>query len=164
MNISKKQLKLIIHEVLNEADSFNPFKQHVGKSTDTAAANAAAQAEFDRLDALKKGKKAISGSSKADDYQIDYEKRMKNLILRRDMMEKKLGEINNQLGVLGKRFSSIKSATDQMELLNTQVQPLMTEKEKVLSDLKDIYEGMKESWAEILKKHTATLASLRQVK
>lgn len=50
-------MKILIHEVLNESDGFNPFKQKQGielKSPVTAAANAAAQAEFDRLDVLKK--------------------------------------------------------------------------------------------------------------
>jgi uncharacterized protein (UPF0335 family) len=163
MNISKKQLKLLIHEVLNEADSFNPFKQHVGKSTDTAAANAAAQAEFDRLDAAK-GKKMSGSVVPQADYTIDYEKRMKNLIIRRDAFEKRLSEINAQLNVLGRKLTSIKSATEQLALLNSQVKPLMDEKEKILSDLKDIYEAMKESWGEVYKKHIATLASLKRVK
>jgi hypothetical protein len=162
MNISKKYLKILIHEALSEVDNFNPFKQSVGKSDDTAAANAVAQAEFDKLDALKKGKK--QSVIKVDDYQIDYEKRMKNLIIRRDLFEKQLKDIDNKLRELGKQFSSIKNASDQLKLLNFQIKPLMDEKEKILSDLKDIYTGMSESWNEILKKHTATLASLKKVK
>jgi len=73
MNITKSELKQLIHEALSEAE-FNPFKQKTGvvlKSPDTADANAAAQAEFDRLDALKKGKKVpASGSTAAADFKL----------------------------------------------------------------------------------------------
>ena len=102
MNITKKELQQLINEVLSETD-FNPFKQGgrgiAVKSDATADANAIAQAEFDKLDALKKGKKiAASGSAVAsDNYEIDYEKRMKNLIIRRDDFTKKLQEIDIKL-------------------------------------------------------------------
>jgi archaellum component FlaC len=167
MNITKSELKQLIHEALSEAE-FNPFKQKGGvvvKSDDTVAANAAANAEFDRLDALKKGKKiATSGSKPVDDYQIDYEKRMKNLIVRRDLFQKKLNELDAQLNAIGKQMKNMKNATDQLNLFNTQIKPLMREKEKVLSDLKDVYESMSESWNEILKKHSARLSSMKTIK
>jgi septation ring formation regulator EzrA len=162
MNINKSELKQLIHEVLSEVE-FNPLKQKLAKSDATAAANALAQAEFDKLDALKKGKKiAASGSVVAsDDYKTDYEKRMKNLIIRRDMFEKKLTEIDAQLNVLGSEMSKMKNANDQLNFLKSRMQPLMNEKGNVLSDLKDIYQGINESWAEISKKYSATLATLK---
>jgi len=167
MNISKSELKNLIHEVLSEADVFNPFKQNTGvvlKSPDTAAANAAAQAEFDRLDrlnALKKGKKVPASGSAADDYQIDHEKRMLNLIKRRDMFNSQLKQIDDQLNALGKQFVSIKKASEQLNLLNTQIKPLMDQKEKILDELKYIHSAMEESYNEFLKKYTNVLSTLK---
>jgi archaellum component FlaC len=161
MNISKKYLKILIHEALSEVDNFNPFKQSVGKSDDTAAANAAAQAEFDRLDALKKGKKVPASGSTAADYQIDHEKRMLNLIKRRDMFNSQLKQIDDQLNALGKQFVSIKKASEQLNLLNTQIKPLMDQKEKILDELKYIHSAMEESYNEFLKKYTNVLSTLK---
>lgn len=160
MNITKSELKQLIHEVLSEAE-FNPFKQNLAKSDATAAANAAAQAEFDRLDALKKGKKVPASGSAAADYQIDHEKRMLNLIKRRDMFNNKLKQIDDQLNALGKQFVSIKKASEQLNLLNTQIQPLMDQKEKILDELKYIHSAMEESYNEFLKKYTNVLSTLK---
>lgn len=163
MNITKSELKQLIHEALSEAE-FNPFKQKTGvvlKSPDTADANAAAQAEFDRLDALKKGKEVPVSGSTAADYQIDHEKRMLNLIKRRDMFNDKLKQIDDQLNALGKQFVSIKKASEQLNLLNTQIKPLMDQKEKILDELKYIHSAMEESYNEFLKKYTNVLSTLK---
>jgi hypothetical protein len=161
MNITKSELKQLIHEVLSEVE-FNPLKQKLAKSDATAAANAAAQAEFDRLDALKKGKKVpASGSAPAADYQINHEKRMINLIKRRDMFNSQLKQIDEQLNALGKQFISIKKADEQLNLLNTQIQPLMDQKEKILDELKHIHSAMEESYTEFLKKYTGVLSTLK---
>ena len=166
MNITKKELKQLINEVLSETD-FNPFKQGgrgiAVKSDATADANAIAQAEFDKLDALKKGKKiAASGSAVAsDNYEIDYEKRMKNLIIRRDDFTKKLQEIDIKLNSAGKQLMQYKNADEQLNFLNTQMKPLMAQKEQILDELKEIHLNMVEAWTHVSKKHAATLATLK---
>ena len=162
MNITKSELKQLIHETLSEAE-FNPFKQNLAKSDATAAANAAAQAEFDRLDALKR-KKPTTSAEKPVEYTIDYEKRMTNLIKRRDIFQKQIADIDVKLNKLGSQMKIMKSATDQLNLLNNQVKPLMDEKEKVLSDLKDVYDAMGESWGEVLKMYNAKFAALKNKK
>ena len=162
MNISKSELKSLINEVLNEVEPFNPFKQNLAKSDATAAANAAAQAEFDKLDALKKGKKKpVTITKSDDDYKIDHEKRMLNLIKRRDLFNDQLKQIDNQLNALGKQLVTIKNASEQLNLLNTQVKPLMDQKEKILAELKDIHLAMAESYNEFLKKYSSVLSILK---
>ena len=161
MNISKSELKSLINEVLNEVEPFNPLKQGIGKSDATAAANAAAQAEFDRLDALKKGKKKPVTITKSDDYKVDHEKRMINLIKRRDSFDNQLKQIENQLNALGKQLLTIKNASEQLNFLNTQVKPLMDQKEKILAELKDIHLAMAESYNEFLNKYSNILTTLK---
>ena len=165
MKITKSELKQLINEVLLEAE-FNPFKQKTGivlKSPDTRDADAAANAAIAQLN-LKQGKKPAISVAKPDEYTIDYEKRMKNLIIRRDLFQNQIKEIDGKLNILGKQMKSMKSAAEQLNFLNNQVKPLMDEKAKILADLKDVYDAMGEAWNEVLKKYKNTLASLKTVK
>ena len=145
MNITKKELKQLINEVLSETD-FNPFKQGgrgiAVKSDATAAANAAAQAEFDKN--IKK--KSVSNDV---DYEPNYNLRINNLIKNRNDLYSKLKSIENELTIRFKNLPQIKSGEEQKNFYENHIVPLISERETLLRDLLSFNSDINDTWNSI---------------
>lgn len=145
MNITKKELKQLINEVLNESD-FNPFKQGgrgiAVKSDATAAANAAAQAEFDK----KLKKKSVSNTV---DYEPNYNLRINNLIKNRNDLYSKLKSIETELTIRFKNLPQIKSGEEQKNFYEDHIVPLISERETLLRDLLNFNSDITDTWNSI---------------
>ena len=152
--ITKNALLSLITETIEEAlTDLGYHPKPVDKGYDTFMANQRAQAEFDKLDAASGKKPSGKPSMDNQSLSIDHEKRMKNLLIRRDAKKKELQVIDDKLGKLNKKYIASKAnPTIQLQILPA-VQSLMDTKKNIMDEIVEISDAVVDSWKELSKKY-----------
>lgn len=149
--ITKTNLLSLITETIDEAlTDLGYHPKPVDKGYDTFMANQRAQAEFDKLD---KNKIAKSADNNSQSYAIDHEKRMKNLLIRRDAKKKEIAAIDVKLATLNKKYMASKSNPSMQLQILPAIQALMENKKKIMDEIVEISDAVVDSWKELSKKY-----------